>query len=419
MSGPAAGAIAAARIGEQAGFPNLIACDMGGTSFDVSLIQGGAPALSAEKDISYSVPVRVPMVDIHTIGAGGGSIAFVDSAGILRVGPESAGAVPGPVCYGRGGVRPTVTDANAVLGRVDPARFPGVDAGHVAGQVRRAIDEHVGRPLGLRMEDAAAAILAVASNQLASAIRLVSVEKGHDPRDFALFPFGGAGALHAVELARELGIPKVLVPRFPGITSALGCVLADLRHDFVHTVYRALREVDAGDANRALDEQARLGVETIEGEGVPISAIEVVHEADLLYRGQSHVFRIPIPPTGFEEATIRTSLAERYMARFAIELAEITPVLANLRTTVFGRRRPIDIALFGRGLGQGTGAPETHRPVRFDASFVETPVYAREALRASSTIAGPAVVQQPDATIIINPGARAQVDTLGNLIIDV
>jgi N-methylhydantoinase A len=419
MSGPAAGAIAAARIGEQAGFPNLIACDMGGTSFDVSLVQGGAPALSAEKDISYGVPVRVPMVDIHTIGAGGGSIAFVDSAGILRVGPESAGAVPGPVCYGRGGSRPTVTDANAILGRVDPGRFPGVEAGAVFGEVRRAIDEHVGLPLGLDTDDAAAAILAVASNQLASAIRLVSIEKGHDPRDFALFPFGGAGALHAVELARELGIPKVLVPRFPGITSALGCVIADLRHDFVHTMYRPLREVDPEEADGVMAEQARAGIATIEAEGVPLFGSEVVHEADLLYRGQSHVFRVPVPASGFNGAAIAALLAERYKARFAIELPEITPVLANLRTTVFGRRKAIDLALLGRGLGQGAAAPPARRPVRFDGGFVETPVYARDTLGQGATISGPAIVQQSDATVVINPGARAEVDKLGNLIIDV
>jgi N-methylhydantoinase A len=419
MSGPAAGAIAAARIGKQAGFPNLIACDMGGTSFDVSLVQGGAPALSAEKDISYGVPVRVPMVDIHTIGAGGGSIAYVDSAGILRVGPESAGAAPGPVCYGRGGFRPTVTDANAILGRVDPDRFPGVEAGAVLGEVRHAIDEHVGEPLGLDTNDAAAAILAVASNQLASAIRLVSIEKGHDPRDFALFPFGGAGALHAVELARELGIPKVLVPRFPGITSALGCVIADLRHDFVHTMYRPLREVYADEADGIMAEQARIGLATIEAEGVPVSSIEVVHEADLLYRGQSHVFRVPVPASDFDGAAIAALLAERYKARFAIELPEITPVLANLRTTVFGRRKAIDLALFGRGLGQGAAAPLTKRPVRFDGSFVDTPVYARDALAQGATISGPAIVQQTDATVVVNPGARAEVDKLGNLVIDV
>ncbi|MCC7274675.1 MAG: hydantoinase/oxoprolinase family protein, partial [Alphaproteobacteria bacterium] len=191
MSGPAAGALAAARIGEQAGHPNLIGCDMGGTSFDVTLIRGGEPALSAEKDIAYGVPIRIPMIDIHTIGAGGGSIARITKAGILQVGPESAGANPGPICYGRGGMEPTVTDANLVLGRLDPAAIPGVTAGVTLEQVKARLVEAIGAPLGLDAIQAAAAIITIASNHLASAIRLVSIEKGYDPRDFALFPFGG------------------------------------------------------------------------------------------------------------------------------------------------------------------------------------------------------------------------------------
>ncbi|MDP7345316.1 MAG: hydantoinase/oxoprolinase family protein, partial [Alphaproteobacteria bacterium] len=186
---------------------------IGGTSFDVSLIRDGEPALSAEKDLAYGVPVRVPMVDTHIIGAGGGSIAYVDAAGLLRVGPESAGAEPGPVCYGRSGERPTVTDANVVLGRVDPAGFSGVQGAAGLGAVKEALDAHLGRLLGLDAIEAASALIDVSSNQLASAIRLVSIEKGHDPRDFALFAFGGAGPMHAVALARELGIPQVLVPR--------------------------------------------------------------------------------------------------------------------------------------------------------------------------------------------------------------
>jgi len=420
MSGPAAGAIAAAQIGRQAGFPNLIACDMGGTSFDVSLIQGGVPAVSAEKDISYGVPVRVPMVDIHTIGAGGGSIARVDDAGILRVGPESAGADPGPVCYGRGGERPTVTDANVILGRVDPTRFPGADSGAVTEAVVRAIETHVGKPLGLDPVEAASAILAVAGNQLASAIRLVSIGKGHDPRDFALFPFGGAGALHAVALARELGIPKVLVPRFPGITSALGCVLADLRHDYVHTIWRPLRDVDPEEADAVLADHARRGRETIEAERVPVSGVDIVHEADLLYRGQSHVFRVPISGTGFDATRIAALLAERYKARFEIELIEMTPVLANLRTTVFGRRAPIDLTTFAGGLERGsTTRAVSERRVRFGDLFMATPVYARESLGPGAELSGPAIVQQADATIVIEPDTRARVDDLGNLVIDV
>src|SRR5215468_10145821 len=218
LSGPAAGAIAAAQIGVQAGYPNLVACDMGGTSFDVSLIADGEPALSAEKDIAYGVPLRVPLVDIHTIGAGGGSIARITRAGLLQVGPESAGARPGPIAYDRGGTAVTVTDADLVLGRLNTDRLTGVAGGAPMESIAAAIEEQIGAPLGLDTVDAAAAVLAVTNNQLAHAIRLVSVEKGHDPRDFALFAFGGAGPLHAVEIARELGIPAVLVPRFPGIT---------------------------------------------------------------------------------------------------------------------------------------------------------------------------------------------------------
>ena len=420
MSGPAAGAIAAAQIGRQSGFPNLIACDMGGTSFDVSLIRDGIPAVSAEKDLAYGVPIRVPMVDIHTIGAGGGSIARVDAGGILRVGPESAGATPGPICYGRGGSRPTVTDANVILGRVDPAGFSGIESSAATEAVETALIAEVGRPLGLDGVEAASAILAVAGNQLASAIRLVSIEKGNDPRDFALFPFGGAGALHAVALARELGVPKVLIPRFPGITSALGCVLADLRHDFVHTIWRPLADVEPAHAEAVLTEQESRGREMIAEEGAPIAGIEVIFEADLLYRGQSHVFRIPVSNPGFTQEGVVRSFSERYRAHFGIELHEMTPVLGSLRTTVIGRRKPIDLELFGATAEAGRRAePLAKRPVYFDGAFVETAIYDREAIGAGATIEGPAIIQQADSTAVLDPGALATSDRLGNLVIEV
>jgi len=420
MSGPAAGAIAAAQIGQQSGFPNLIACDMGGTSFDVSLIRDGIPVLSAEKELAYGVPVWVPMVDIHTIGAGGGSIARVDSGGILRVGPESAGASPGPVCYGRGGARPTVTDANVILGRVDPTGFSGIESSATTEAVQTALAAEVGRPLGLDSVEAASAILAVAGNQLASAIRLVSVEKGNDPRDFALFPFGGAGALHAVALARELGVPKVLVPRFPGITSALGCVLADLRHDFSHTIWRPIAEVDPSDAEAVLSEQESRGREMIAGEGVPVAGIEVIFEADMLYRGQSHVFRIPVSNPGFTHDGVVKILREHYSARFGIELHEMIPILASLRTTVVGRRKPIDLELFGATARVGqVPEPIARRPVYFESGFVETAIYDRETIGAGATIEGPAIIQQADSTTVLDPGAVASSDRQGNLVIEV
>jgi N-methylhydantoinase A len=419
MSGPAAGALAAARIGQQSGHPNLIGCDMGGTSFDVTLIRGGEPALSAEKDIAYGVPIRVPMIDIHTIGAGGGSIARISKAGILQVGPDSAGANPGPICYGRGGTEPTVTDANLVLGKLDPAALPGVAGGVPIEAIKAAIVDKIGKPLGLDAVEAAAAIITIASNHLARAIRLVSIEKGYDPRDFALFPFGGAGPLHAVGLARELGVPTVLVPRFPGLTSALGCVLADLRHDFVRTLNQPLKSVDPAMVDRLYGEYEADGRAMIEAEGVPIERIDTIYEADLLYRGQSHVLRVPVERP-FDPAAVLASLEERYKQRFDIELTEMTAILSNLRTASFGRRSRVDFSIFApRPGGSMADARRGSRQVYFAGKWLDTALYSRDALPVGATIDGPAIVAQLDTTILVDPGASAVVDPLGNIVITV
>jgi len=419
MSGPAAGALAAARIGQQSGHPNLIGCDMGGTSFDVTLIRGGEPALSAEKDIAYGVPIRVPMIDIHTIGAGGGSIARISKAGILQVGPDSAGANPGPICYGRGGTEPTVTDANLVLGKLDPAALPGVAGGVPIEAVKAAIVEKIGAPLGLDAIEAASAIITIASNHLASAIRLVSIEKGYDPRDFALFPFGGAGPLHAVALARELGVPTVLVPRFPGLTSALGCVLADLRHDFVRTLNQPLKMVDPAMVDRLYGEYETEGRSLIEAEGVPIERIDTIYEADLLYRGQSHVMRVSVERP-FDPAAVLASLEARYRERFDIELTEMTAILSNLRTASFGRRSRVDFSIFApRPGGSMDDARRGSRKVYFGGKWLDTALYSRDALPVGAKIEGPAIVAQLDTTILIDPGASAVVDPLGNIVIAV
>jgi N-methylhydantoinase A len=418
MSGPAAGALAAARIGIEAGMRNIIGCDMGGTSFDVTLIRDGQPAISAEKDVAYGVPVRVPMIDIHTIGAGGGSIARVNEAGILQVGPQSAGSRPGPICYGRGGTEPTVTDANLVLGRLNPASMPGVEAPVPIAKVRAALVEKIGSKLGLDAIGAATAIIAVATNHLASAIRLVSIERGEDPRDYALFAFGGAGPLHATALAAELGVPQVLVPRFPGATSALGCILADLRHDYVRTIGRPLLEVDGAAMDAILAEHAAAGIHQIEVEGVPHEGIVLLHEADLLFRGQSHVFRMPVTSPGFDPQAVLRDFAARYKARFDIELGEMRTVLANLRTTVLGTRRKVPMALFAPE-ATGTPTPRTRRAVYFDGTAHDTPIYVRETLPVGHRLAGPAIIEQMDATTVLDPGATLRVDPAGNLIISV
>ena len=421
LSGPAAGAIAAARLSQAAGFDNVLACDMGGTSFDLTLIRDGRPSVTNEKDLAYSIPLHLSLVDIHTIGSGGGSIARVDASGLLRVGPESAGASPGPICYGRDGDAPTVTDANAVLGRIDTASLAGDLAPADLEHVRARIEETIGKPLGLNAEDAAAAILAVADNQMANAARMVSIEKGHDPREFVLFAFGGAGPMHAAAIARELGIPKVLVPRFPGITSALGCVLADVRHDYVRSLHRSLADVDPELGQSVLDEQAAEGRALIESEAVAVTAIDVVHEADMLYRGQSHVFRIPVLGPGFDLERIRTTFAEHYQRRFDIALPEMVPMLVNLRTTVIGRSASFDLASLARAEnGAGTNDPRTgSRPVRFDGEWHETAIYDRAALTPGTTVEGPAIIEQLDTTIPIEPGVVAEVDGFGNLLIPV
>ena len=237
LSGPAAGVIAAAEIAKAAGFPNVITGDLGGTSFDVSLVVDGATSLAAQTTIDFGLVVRTPMIEITTIGAGGGSIAHVDAGGLLQVGPESAGSRPGPVCYGGGNERPTLTDANVVLGRINAERPIGgkLKALDVEAS-KRAIARHVGEPLGLGVMEAAEAIVRIADSKMAGAIRLMSIERGHDPARFAAVPFGGGGALHVSALIKDVGLKAALVPRYPGVTSALGCVIADIRHDQVQTL---------------------------------------------------------------------------------------------------------------------------------------------------------------------------------------
>ena len=418
LSGPASGAIAAARIGEAAGLPNLITCDMGGTSFDVSVITGGVPAITRERSIDYAIPLRIPMIDIHTIGAGGGSLARITSGGMLQVGPQSAGADPGPICYGRGGLDPTVTDANLVLGRINPQRITGVGAPADVAQVRAQIGARIGAPLGLDADAAAAGIIRVANAAMADAIRFMSIEKGFDPRDFAIFAFGGAGPLHASALARELGVPRILVPLYPGITSALGCVLADVRHDYGLTVNRPLQEVDGRWVDEVLAGQGAAGRALIEREAVDVSGIELLHEADFLYQGQTHVMRMVVASPGFDPVRVRAQFEAMYRERFDVDLSEMRPILSALRTAVIGRRERLE----GLGLmpqrveGAGEAVLAT-RSVWFAGQWLDTPVLARHALLPGATFTGPAIVEQLDTTTVIEPGDTATVDPMGNLIV--
>jgi N-methylhydantoinase A len=413
MSGPAAGVKAAAFTALPAGHHNVISCDMGGTSFDVGVIVGGAPAVSADKEMGYGLPVRVPMIDIHTIGAGGGSVARVTSAGILQVGPESAGADPGPIAYGRGGQEPTITDANLLLGRLNPQSLLGVAGGARLDQVREIVDKKVGAHLSLDPVAAAAAIVRVANDKMAGAIRLVSLQRGRDPRDFVLFAFGGAGPLHAVALARELAIPKVLVPARPGITSALGCLVADVRHDFVRTINQGLSRMDVAEARAILRSQIAEGRRLLATEGVEVETVTIQHEVDMQFAGQTHVLTVPVARTDFSREELAEIFEVAYRERFGVELREMRALVMSLRTAVIGRRHPI--ALDGLVSAARPGGPTGRRRVWFDGRWHDTPIYPREHLPVGASLTGPAIVEQLDTTTVIEPGGQVRVDALGNL----
>jgi N-methylhydantoinase A len=421
MSGPASGVMAAAYTGRACGQPNLITYDMGGTSTDVGLIEDAVPQVSGELELEYSMPIHVPMVDVHTIGAGGGSIASVDAAGMLRVGPESAGARPGPICYGKGGSKPTITDANLILGRLNPERLLGVDKPVTLDQIRSAIETKVGKRLGLDADAAAAAILRIANDRMAGAMRLVSLSRGHDPRDFALFAFGGAGPLHATALARELAIPTVLVPARPGITNALGCVVADLRHDYVRTVNKPLSAIDDKLVSGIYAEQMQEGRATIEREGVPVRALSFVHTADMQFQGQSHILSVGIDSPGIDVEGLRKAFAAAYWRRFGIELSEIPPVLVNLHTAVIGQRPEVDLAVLAATERAPTlkAAQSGERRVWFSDGWHKTPIYARDRLPLDAAFQGPAILEQLDCTTVVEPGDKVRQDRIGNLLVEV
>jgi N-methylhydantoinase A len=421
MSGPASGVIAAASTATAAGFSNVVTYDMGGTSTDVALIQDGVPLVSSELEIEYAMPIHVPMVDVHTVGAGGGSIAHVDEAGLLKIGPKSAGAIPGPICFGKGGTEPTITDANLVLGRLNPARLLGVQNSTTMGVVEEALIANVGGALKLSAEQSAAAVIRVANDKMAGAIRLVSLSRGHDPRDFVLLAFGGAGPLHASALARELGIPKVLIPARPGLTNALGCLVADLRHDFVRTINKPLSLVSEAELVSVLDAHIEEGNNILQRENVEIDIVQVFHTADMQFQGQTHILNVALSGRGVKIADLDKAFAEAYWNRFRVALPEIKPVLANLHTAVIGKRKPFPVdALTSNTTAKNLNdAKIDMRRVWFEDGWLSTPIFDRDRLPLNSEFFGPAILEQLDATTVIHPGDRAQVDGLGNVIIHV
>ncbi|MDD9726705.1 hydantoinase/oxoprolinase family protein [Roseovarius sp. SK2] len=421
MSGPASGVMAAAYTGRQAGLVNLITYDMGGTSTDVALIRGAEPPVSNEIEIEYAMPIHVPMVDVRTVGAGGGSIAKVNSAGLLDVGPESAGADPGPICYGRGGTRPTISDANLILGRLDAARLAKSGA-VAAGDVAQAFARDLAEPLGLDVTEAALAVIRMANTKMAGAIRMVSLSLGADPRDFALFAFGGAGPLHACALARELGVPRVLVPARPGITNALGCVVADLRHDFVQTVNRPVHALEAGELAAVFAGQAAAGKAMLDRERVAMTGVRHVYSVDMQFAGQTHLLRVPLERPDVMPEELQSLFEDVYFARFKVRLPEIRAHVVNANCSVIGERAPLDLSVLVDPAGRKATLEEARqgsRRVRFEDDWHETPIYWRDHLPLEFRLQGPGIVAQMDTTVLIEPGCVAAGDAHGNILISV
>ncbi len=421
MSGPASGVMAAAYTGRRAGIHDLLTYDMGGTSTDVALIRGAQPAVSNEIELEYAMPIHVPMVDVRTIGAGGGSIARVNDAGLLEVGPQSAGADPGPICYGKGGAAPTISDANLLLGRLKPPVGDSNDKA-MRAHVEAVFAETLGKPLGIDAISAAEAVIRVANTKMAGAIRMVSLSLGADPRDFALFAFGGAGPLHASALARELGVPRVLVPARPGITNALGCVVADLRHDYVRTLNRPLDGLDEAEIHAAFAEQIGAGETEIGKESIPLDGIRHVHSVDMQFIGQTHLLRVDLDTATPSHVQLQQLFERAYWQRFHVKLPEIRANLVNINTSVIGLRPSLDLSTLIDPKGRRNTASDAlreRRPVRFDGAWHDTPVYWRDHLPLSVEIRGPAIIEQMDTTILIEPGDLARGDDEGNIIVEI
>lgn len=413
-SGPAAGVTAAARIASEAGFRHVITGDMGGTSFDVAVIVDGEPKVAELTSLDFRIPLRLPMIDVHTIGAGGGSIAYLDRGGMLQVGPRSAGALPGPVAFARGGTEPTVTDANVALGRINPeSRMNGEDARLDVDGARRAVAA-LGARLGLGMEETAEAILAVVNQRMAGRIRLMSIERGLDPRDFAFVAFGGAGPMHGGALIREVGVSTMLVPLYPGVLCALGCAFADLRYDLSQTLERRVAQLNPGELEAILERQRQDGVDQLERSRVPIDRRTVTHLADMAYAGQIHSLRVPIEP-GWGRERLEQAFVQAYRDKFGNALADMAVVIVNLRTVVTGARATTALP---RGAAGPDAAPRPcgERRVHFGGAWHRTPVYAREALHPGVTIDGPAIVEQSDTTTVIEPDMVLTVDRHSNLL---
>jgi len=420
LSGPAAGVLGGVTLAKMVGEEDVITIDMGGTSFDVSLAYKGQPTFTMESDIGGHI-IKIPMIDIKTLGAGGGSIAWVDQGGALQVGPQSAGADPGPACYGQGGKEPAVTDANIILGYLNPAYFLGGEMKLNPDLAQQAIVEKVAKPMGLTLEQAAEGIIRVVNATMIRGIRMVSVERGYDPRDFTIVCFGGAGPVHAVKLAQELDIPKLIVPEGPGVNCALGLLMADFRHDYSQTFLHLLRTLDPTHLTqgfRALEEKA---VEQMVQEGVPKGDVVLRRTLDLRYLGQGYELEVYAPNKNYEKGdldSLARELNRVHHEKYGYSMPSDTAEIVNLRLTAIGGLTKPEIREESYAGTDPGAALKERRRVYMDGTFLEAPIYERKRLKCGNKIKSPAIIEQLDSTTVLFQGYAATVDRYRNLIIE-
>ena len=421
LSGPSTGVVGALETGRIVGVGDIITFDMGGTSTDVSLIQDGRPETTTEA-IVHGYPLKAPMIDIHTVGAGGGSIAYVDSGGFLKVGPRSAGADPGPICYGLGNDEPTVTDANVVLQVLNPKELLGGRMPIDRDPAVRAI-ETLGDKLGLSTLEAAAGIVRVVTANMARAIRLISVQRGHDPRDYALMPFGGGGPVHAGRLARELGMTRILAPRNPGILCALGLLLTDLRHDLSVTRRLPLEPASLGGIRESMTRLHADADAWFAAEGIAPDRRRLVATADMRYAGQNYELNVPVPELE-DDAALLDALTANFNAAYDRLYDYTAPEeaieIVTFRLEAYGTVEKPQFQQYEDAGPDAATAISDARAVYMPETggFVETTVYDRDRLRTGNRIAGPAVIEQMDSTTFVLPGQTATVDPYHNLVIE-
>ena len=418
LSGLAAGVIGAASVGAEAGFPNCISLDMGGTSTDVALIRAGHALVTSEGSFE-DYPLNIPMIDVRTIGAGGSSIAYVDKGGALKVGPESAGANPGPACYGRGGEYPTVTDASLVLGYLNPATFAGgldIDV----ERSRKAIEEKIALPLNMSIEEAALGIHAIVNSNMAQTLRLVSVKRGHDPRDFVLIPFGGAGPLQGGMLAENANIRKILIPSTPGVLSAMGLMLAPIQHEALASFETPADEVTFARIRSTFKEMDHICSKKMAMDGVPAQDVQNEYLAEMRYVGQSHQLEVSLGDLLSEDSVAQAILMFHDVHNETYSHCDPDAPVEFVALRSVHKREP-DPARDRRDL-QRSGVPDTTTRsicLSLEQGYEEVRVYQRESLRQAGEIIGPAIIEQSDTTTMIYPEHRANVDIFGNIVIEV